>query len=765
MAGQAIQVSLKGQQKAQAALTDKCLTKKELAKKLNISRQTVSQFFQGQPVELPFFVKICKDLRLEWDNIAANPTMTPVQDKRQLNCASYIEELVREVRQLCHYKIQHQCSTIRMLNISQPVKITSFYTDVNILEEITSQQYFNSSDDFERLARDVNQKAVPGLDAVSRHSKLMILGKPGAGKTTFLQWVATKCNEGEFQSHRVPIFILLRNFAEDTKTDNSEFKLFNYISQEFFCCGISDLTIEAILTQGRGLILLDGLDEVSEQDNNEVVNQISRFVNKYCLNQYIITSRQGKRKHRFHGEKFTQVEVADFYQEQVEAFAKKWFVAATKSKYMGETKALQFIEELLQENQQIRELAVTPILLNLTCLVFHFKGELPSKRFKLYEQGLDIILRKSNDKSGNQNEDHNLSSDRSQELLSQIAAITTDKSLYFFAQGEVEQYIADYLCSLPQAQTNRAILQQDSKVIMKSIEAQHGLLVERGRGIYSFSHLTFQEYFAALAVVNSFDSLDLKKSISRMSIPSWREVFVQAAVMMQPANELLLSMKRKIDELLTQEEQLQQLLFWAMKYSCSPELVYKRASCSSSQPMILRAFHLELALDIETLDRDRGHNLISQVFALTSSVALDFACTRDLIRAFSRVISCAHSGNPEVFFEMDIVLHLIRDRSDEIQETFQKLKRQLPDPDFDGLVFQQWWHVNGEDWIQQLRAVMIQYWNIGHDWQFNLHQKELLKQYYNANKLLVDCLNSGCEVSPEVRQEIEESLLLPQSLN
>lgn len=37
--------------------------------------------------------------------------------------------------------------------------------------------------------------------------------------------------------------------------------------------------------------------------------------------------------------------------------------------------------------------------------------------------------------------------------------------------------------------------------------------------------------------------------------------------------------------------------------------------------------------------------------------------------------------------------------------------------------------------------------------------KELLRQYYNANKLMVDCLNSGCVVSPKMR-EIGETLLL-----
>jgi hypothetical protein len=47
------------------------------------------------------------------------------------------------------------------------------------------------------------------------------------------------------------------------------------------------------------------------------------------------------------------------------------------------------------------------------------------------------------------------------------------------------------------------------------------------------------------------------------------------------------------------------------------------------------------------------------------------------------------------------------------------------------------------------------------DRQFSKQQKELLQQYYDANKLLVDCLNSGCVVSDRVREEIEETLLLP----
>jgi predicted NACHT family NTPase len=273
---------------------------------------------------------------------------------------------------------------MQMLDIAQPVELADIYTDVNILEEITSQQWreisdllqsFNpESDNFDRLGLGKRLKRVAGLKAVSRYSKLMVLGKPGSGKTTLLQWVAIKCDLGEFQLNRVPIFISLKNFADDTRRNDSEFRLLNYISEEFVSCGADKSVIETILTQGKALILLDGLDEVPEEDGDEVDRQIRRFVEKYFKNQFIITCRIAAQKYRFQG--FTDVEVADFKSEQVEAFAKKLFLeVARNNREEGEATARQFIEKLNQpENQQIRELAVTPILLNLACLVFKKKA-------------------------------------------------------------------------------------------------------------------------------------------------------------------------------------------------------------------------------------------------------------------------------------------------------------------------------------------------------------------------------------------------------
>ena len=113
---------------------------------------------------------------------------------------------------------------------------------------------------------------------------------------------------------------------------------------------------------------------------------------------------------------------------------------------------------------------------------------------------------------------------------------------------------------------------------------------------------------------------------------------------------------------------------------------------------------------------------------------------------------------------LDLALDLDLDLDPKLKRKLQEIKDQLPDVSRNnGENFKQWWQENGQAWTEQLRAVMIQHRNIGHDWQFSNEQKQLLKQYYDANKLLIDCLNSDCYISRDVRQEIEDTLLLPMS--
>ncbi|MBD1826883.1 NACHT domain-containing NTPase [Microcoleus vaginatus GB1-A2] len=762
-----------------------------------LSLPTWRRFLRGtEPIKANAFRAFCTVLQLNWEEIVDRPPRD--------FCQQPIDSVVQDIRQKCHSKIQQLYSKMQMLDIAQPVDLSNLYVEVNILEEITSWQPgeisdllrdFNpDADNFNRLGLGkVHQKRVPGFDAVKSHSKLMVLGKPGSGKTTFLKHIAIQCDRSEFEANKIPIFISLKTFAEIANLD-----LLEYISDEFASCGVeAQSQTESVLSQGRGLILLDGLDEVPESDSDAVLRQIRQFVQKYYNNQFIITCRIAASKYRFHDEAFTCVEVADFNNKQIAAFARNWFVAFSQNMEAGKALASQFVEQLkMNKNQQIRELAVTPILLNLTCLVFQAKADFPSNRAKLYEEGLEIMLRKWDETRGIQRDEvyRNLNLCRKKHLLAFVAAITFARGDYFFEKNTVQQLIADYLANLPDGTTDPVQLESHSEVVLKAIEAQHGLLVERARGIYSFSHLTFQEYFTAREIVTNSAPQALEKLVIHLTEKRWREVLFLAVGMLQKADDLLLSMKQQVDGLVADDEQLQQFLMWIRNKSFSIKAPYK--------PSAIRAFYLgrevervsnprsDLNFDLSLIrilgyaidhtfkpplelffldftsyyDHERDSGLATERHSdLATDIVLDVAMVYAIDLNIPYLYAAASGRNLLSILAFTLNLNL----EPELKQSLQQLRDQLYASAYTNRIQEwwrserEWWNAKGQDWTQQLINVMIKYRNIGRNWIFSEQQKSLLRKYYDANKLLVDCLNSGCNVSPAVRQEIEETLLLP----
>ena len=97
-----------------------------------------------------------------------------------------------------------------------------------------------------------------------------------------------------------------------------------------------------------------------------------------------------------------------------------------------------------------------------------------------------------------------------------------------------------------------------------------------------------------------------------------------------------------------------------------------------------------------------------------------------------------------------------------LQKSLQQLNDEFPKPATNQQRFQLWWQMNFQDWAAQLKATIVQYRNIHHPWQFNPEQLRSLQRYYDANQLLMDCLNSNSAITVAIRQEIEATLLLPQ---
>jgi predicted NACHT family NTPase len=379
-------------------------------------------------------------------------------------------------------------------------------------------------------------------------------------------------------------------------------------------------------------------------------------------------------------------------------------------------------------------------------------------------------------------------------------------------------------------------LEQDSEAVLKAIEVQHGLLVERAKRIYSFSHLTFHEYFQAKAFIANFKTQDLPKIRRIITKKSWREVFLLAADMLPTADDLLRLlrwMKQAIDELVAPDDKLQQFLAWVNRKSQSVEVPSLAAA--------VRAFYFNLVLrgdpslvfaldSAGVLNRepvlDRERNLVHDL-ALALARDLNLARTASFQFGQSRAYDLAHdlAHDLEVSYALDLgftskSLQQLREQLPNIKQGFdewwqsngevwtqrfydliihdletdpnyllntahefayaltcdpkladiytsywglapesiQQLKKQLPTKIERG--FDEWWQSNGEAWTGQLRSIMIKHRNIGHDWQFSPEQKQLLKNYYNANSLLVECMNIASHITPDVREAIEDTLLL-----
>lgn len=688
-----------------------------------------------------------------------------------------IEALVQAVREQIKPLIKERCGTMRVLDMTQPIALTGeqgIYTNVNILEKITGRRRLGIEellqgcdlDEFDRfgLGR-VKEKRVPGLKAVQDHSKLMVLGKPGAGKTTFLRYLAMQCIEGNFQADRIPVFITLKSFAEDEDRPDlltcveqfmtsARTKTNNHLSQK-----LDAESCQSLIQQGKLLILLDGLDEVREEDTDRVLRQIQEFSEQFYYNQFVITCRIATKEYTF--QQFTEVEVADFNNEQIHTFVGNWFKCREPQNAKKLTKKLI---GRLEEQKPIKELATNPLLLTLLCLEFEELLEFPTNRTELYDRGLAVLLSKWD--AGRRIERDQvykrLSLKRKEDLLSQVALTTFMQKDYFFKQKTVESYIADYIRNLPDAQTDLEALLLNSEAVLKSIEGQHGLLIERARGIYSFSHLTFQEYFTAREIVTNSA---LETLVDHLGEKRWREVFLLSTGMLRNADDLLRLMKKAVEQMIAVDEKLQSFLKWINQKTYSVQATYK--------PTAVRAFYFALDLDhafARALDLDLARALdlvlnstLDRAFTRALdldlsldralALALDRARALDLDVALDRALDLARASAFALAYSLGIDPLLAR--------SLQGLKAQMPDPKSDREVCEEWWKNQGRAWLEQLKSVMVEHRNIGHDWQFTTKQEKLLGQYYDANKLLVDCLNSDCYVSREVRQEIEDTLLLP----
>ena len=420
-------------------------------------------------------------------------------------------------------KVHSQLSTIRLLGNSTPIDVESIYTDVEVLDKLSAMRRFNFEDikgkpiDYDPF--NVNAKRMSALEIVKGHNRTYILGKPGAGKTTFLKHLAMLACRGQLKE--TPIYISLKEWS-DSRVD-----LLEFICEQFKICGFPNakIVVEHLLSNGNALVLLDGLDEVNHEENarRKMLQAITKFTTQYSDSRFCITCRVAANEYSF--DNFTYVEIADFNQEQQAAFICKW--------YSLEQSKLDLFNSQWDkvENQGFRELAKTPLLLTLICLAFDETLQFSKRRVDLYAEAVDALLKKWDSSRAIVRGDvyKQLEPVRKKQLLSFVAYNTFSRQEYLIRKNVVTEEIRRFIVSLPYWDEKNEV---DAEQILKAIESHHGLLVERAQNIYSFSHLTIQEYFAALYisenVANGYLGILVEYIIKDIR---WREVMLMCSSM------------------------------------------------------------------------------------------------------------------------------------------------------------------------------------------------------------------------------------------
>jgi predicted NACHT family NTPase len=832
-----LKLSPDGKQQVERVLTSKAWGIEELVKSVGLGEATVKKFRAGKAVERKNFVNLCNALELNWAEVkdppdppeASEPSVTDNQNFETQ--PPIIEGWVRQVRKRCCQKILHQHSKIQLLNQTE-VGVDELYVDVWVLDrsprtfQVSESKLLESFDlRNDRLGLGDRVQRKEGMAVADKNSKLLILGKPGSGKTTFLKHLAVDCCNGKFQPDLIPVLIELRRIR------SAEWQLLTEVAQ---LLETDQLKTKELLKQGRLLILLDGLDEVSTGDlRRKVQAQVSQLSEEpeYLNNRLILTCRTQIIESIPSG--FMSVEVADFNDEQVKAFVANWFRASgqTESKIAQQ---LQAFSEEIQKNPALKELTVTPVLLSLICLVLQDEGELPSQIAALYRKGIRLLLEKWNDRKDipeweiGKEAYRQLSIEEKESLLTEIAARKFENpgNFVLFEQADLTRQIAQFL---------KLSNSRDGEAVLRAIEAQHGLLVERADELWSFSHLTFQEYFTAQWLNQLQQDQGLAEKIAD---ERWKGVVKLAVKSQQPADRLLRLIKRAIDYSVVNYEGLQDFLMWVQIKAESINVPYQSATVREFYFARYQVYDpgFDFAFDFDsTLGQDLASarafdfefnrsRVIDNARERERLLDEDLAFTLELARKNSFSFDVNFDGelddihtdridfddnldaypdsefNNELDLELDqnlklnrvrdldldrsLILALNRDLDEErdkdrtvdqslaIDRTFARIVdpglriklRELRDSLLsagDKKKSQRWWRNQGRAWKQDLRQSIIKYRNVGHEWQFTELQEQSLKQYYQANQFLVQLLNIPGAASDSVRQEIQNNLLLP----
>ena len=367
--------------------------------------------------------------------------------------------------------------------------------------------------------------------AKSPIQQVVILGDPGAGKSSLLQYIALIWAERPLRDlslYPIPLLLELRVYARDKQAGKCQ-DILSFIHGGNITCRLNKQQLHEKLRSGQAVALFDGIDEIFDPVlREEVVTDIHRFSNDYAQVQVIVTSRWlGYKAQRLRDAGFRHFMLQDLEIEQIKDFLERWH-ELTFTDQADKVRKWERLQRAIQDSKSIRELAGNPLLLTMMAIL-NRNQELPRDRPELYNQASRVLLHQW-DVERALVEDARLDPKTidyrdKQAMLRKVAyrMQSSEKGLAgnLISATDLEAILTDYLKTIEVEQARTV-----ARLFINQLRTRNFILCFLGADSYGFVHRTFLEYFCAWEFVWQFketQTLTIDRLINEVFGAHWQD--------------------------------------------------------------------------------------------------------------------------------------------------------------------------------------------------------------------------------------------------